>query len=126
MRLLIRLVALVAAWSVLGTVWFIVIFAGRGGVSFAFLQRPLGVLTVVGWLITLGAGPVAAVQLWRLRASGRVPGLLLFGYGFAFYAVGLVWLRAPEASVPMILLGMATFALPIGVLLSRRAQSALR
>ena len=125
MRLLIRLVAILAAWSVLGTLWFVVAFTQHGG-TLSLSSNPLGLLTLVGWLITFSAGPVAAVQLWRLRASGRIAGLVLFGYGLAFYAVGLVWLRAPEASVPQILLGMVTFALPICVLLSRRARSVLR
>jgi hypothetical protein len=33
-------------------------------------DRPVRALTIVGWVIALVLGPVAAVQLWRFRPSG--------------------------------------------------------
>ena len=122
MRLMIRLVAILAAVSVLGTIWFIAAFAAQGGLSALFASGLLGILTVVGWAVTLLMGPVTAIQLWRYRESGRRCGIVLFGYGLGYYLVGLVALRSREASVPQILFVTVTFALPLAVLLSRRVR----
>jgi hypothetical protein len=125
MRLLIRIVAILAAVSVLGTLWFVAAFAAGGGLRALLTSGLLGGLTIVGWAIALVAGPVAAVQLWRFRDSGRRAGIVLFGYGLAYYLVGLLALRAPEASAAQILLAAATFALPLVVLLSPRTRPLL-
>jgi hypothetical protein len=125
MRLLNRLVAVVATISVAGTVWFVAAFAAAGGLLGLLTVRLLGSLTLVGWLITLVAGPIAAIQLWRLRESGRRAGLALFGYGAAYYLIGLVALRAPEASVWPILAGACWNALPLILLLLPRVSEVL-
>jgi hypothetical protein len=123
-RLLIRIVAVFAAVSVLGTLWFVAAFAAAGGLRALVTSGLLGGLTILGWVLTLVAGPVAAVQLWRFRDSGRRAGIILFGYGLAYYVVGL-GLRATEASAWQILGAAATFALPLVVLLSPRTRSLL-
>ena len=125
MRLLIRIVAVLAAVSVLGTLWFVAAFAAAGGLRALLTSGLLGGLTIVGWVLALVVGPVAAVQLWRLRDSGRRAGIILFGYGLAYYVVGLLALRAPEASAWQILGAAAMFALPLVVLLSPRTRSLL-
>jgi hypothetical protein len=76
----------------------------------------LGGLTIVGWVIALVVGPVATVQLWRLRQSGRRAGIILFGYGLAYYLVGLLALRSPEASTRQIFAAATMFAVPLVVL----------
>ncbi len=123
MRLLVRLVAVFTALTVTQTILFIVGFvvAGRLGALLTF--GPLAVLTILGWVVVLTAGPLTAVQLWRFRESGRRAGVLLFGYNVAYYAVGLVALRSPEASVVRIAVALAIFALPLPVLLSKRTRA---
>jgi hypothetical protein len=74
-------------------------------------------------VIALAVGPVAAVQLWRFRQSGRRAGIILFGYGLAYYLVGLVALRSPEASTRQIVAAATMFALPVVVLLLPRART---
>ena len=123
MRLLIRIVAVLAAVSVLGTVWFVAAFAAAGGLRALLASGMLGALTIVGWVIALFAGPVAAVQLWRFRQSGRRAGIILFGYGLAYYLVGLLALRAPEASIGQILAAALMFGFPLVVLLLPNAGS---
>jgi hypothetical protein len=123
MRLLIRLVAILAALSVLGTVWFIAAFAGAGGLRALVSGGLLGVLTLVGWAIALVAGPVAAVQLWRFRQSGRHAGIILYGYGLAYYLIGLFGLRSPEASIPDIFAAAMMYTLPLVVLLLPRTRT---
>ena len=122
MRLLIRIVAVLAAVSVLGTVWFIAAFATAGGLGALFASGPLGALTIAGWAVALVTGPVTAVQLWRYRESGRRAGIILFGYGVGYYLVGLLALRSPEASVLQIVIAVAVFALPLMVLLSPQTR----
>jgi hypothetical protein len=121
-RLLIRIVAVLAAVSVLGTLWFVVAFAAAGGLGPLLSSGLLGGLTIVGWVIALVVGPVAAVQLWRFRESGRRAGIILFGFGLLYYAVGLFALRAPEASVGQIVAAATMFAVPLVVLISPRAK----
>jgi hypothetical protein len=122
MRLLIRFVAVLAAVDVLGTVWFVAVLAAAGGLRALLSAGLLGGLTIVGWAIALVAGPVAAVQLWRFRQSGRRAGIILFGYGLAYYLVGLLALRSPEASIRQLFAAAATFALPLVVLLLPRTR----
>ena len=121
MRLLIRFVAVLAAVDVLGTVWFVAVLAAAGGLRALLSAGLLGGLTIVGWAIAL-VGPVAAVQLWRFRQSGRRAGIILFGYGLAYYLVGLLALRSPEASIRQLFAAAATFALPLVVLLLPRTR----
>src|SRR5918994_5457342 len=115
MRILIRIVAVLAAVSVLGTVWFVAAFAAAGGLRALPTAGLLGGLTIVGWVIALLVGPVAAVQLWRFRQSGRRAGIILFGYGLAYYVVGLLALRSPEASTRQIFAAATMFGLPLVV-----------
>jgi quinol-cytochrome oxidoreductase complex cytochrome b subunit len=98
MRIVLRLVAVIAALSVLETAYFIVRFGFRG-ISALLATGAFGVVTLFGWLTTFIAGPIAAVQLFRLRSSGRVAAALLFGMMFAYYAVGLLAFRTPGAPV---------------------------
>lgn len=123
MRLLIRVVAVAAALSVLGTIWFVAGFAASGGLRPLLRSGLLGGLTILGWVVALVVGPVAAVQLWRFRESGRRAGIALFGFGLAYYVFGLIAVRAPEASVAQIVAAATMFGVPLLVLLSRRARS---
>lgn len=122
MRFLIRLVAVLAAASVLATVWFIAAFAVAGGLRALLSTGPLGGLTIAGWAIALVAGPVAAIQLWRLRENGRRAGIILFGSGFAYYAIGLVALPSADASISQISAVATVYAVPLAVLLLPRTR----
>jgi hypothetical protein len=124
MRLLIRF-AVFAAVSALGTVWFIAAFAAAGGLPALLASGALGAVTVVGWVIALIAGPVAAVQLWRFRESGRLAGIVLFGSGVAYYLIGVLALRSPEAPLVQIATAATIFALPLVFLLLPRTRRLL-
>ena len=123
MRLLVRLVAVLAAASVVLTLFFIPGFASAGGLRALVTSGALGVLTIVGWVITLVMGPIAAVQLWRFRETGRRAGIIMFGYGLAYYLIGALGLRSSEASIGQIVIAATIFALPLIVLLSPRTRS---
>jgi hypothetical protein len=81
MRFVIRGVAVLTAISVAFTVWFIVAFAVNGGVRPLLATGALGVLTVAGWIVSLVAGPIAAVRLWRLHEPVVAPVLCFLVVG---------------------------------------------
>jgi hypothetical protein len=122
LRILIRIVAVLAGISFLATVWFVAAFVGAGGLRRLLTSGLLGGMTCIGWVIALVAGPVAAVQLWRFRPTGRRAGIVLFGYGFAYYLVGLLALRSPEAPIGQIVGATTVFALPLVILLLTRTR----
>jgi hypothetical protein len=93
-----------AASSVVFTVWFVARFAPAGGIRSLVASGLLGILTLVGWIVTLTAGPFAVVQLWRYQEGGRRAAMILFGYGLAYYVIGL-FIRQPRAQVGRVAAG---------------------
>jgi hypothetical protein len=71
MRVLIRIVAALAAVSVVNTLWFVAAFASAGGLRALLQLHALGALTIVGWLIAIMVGPVAVVEVSGHRAPCR-------------------------------------------------------
>jgi hypothetical protein len=123
-RLLIRIAAVLTGLNVLGTLWFVAAFAAAVGFGPLVAASPLlGWMTIVGWVISVLVGPVAAVQLWRFRGSGRRAGIIVFGYGFAYYVVALLVPRPPEASVWQAQVAAITMAMPLVVLLAPQARA---
>lgn len=122
MGIILRIVAVYAALSVALTLWFIAAFSSIGGLRPLLSGGVLGWLTLIGWLVTLVLGPVAAIKLWRFAETGRRAAIVLFGFGLLYYVAGLLFLRGPGASVLRIAVAAALFAWPLGVLLSKRAQ----
>lgn len=95
-RVLLRGVALLSALSVLLTAAFLVRFGSRG-IAALHATGIFGMVTLLGWLITFIAGPIAAVQLFRLRQSGRIAAAVLFATMLVYYVVGLLAFRQPGA-----------------------------
>jgi hypothetical protein len=122
MRTVLRLIAVLAGLSVAQTVIFIVRF-GLKGVEALLATGVFGALTIAGWLVTFIAGPWAAIQLFRLRQTGRIAAAVVFGTMLIYYLVGLAF-RKPEApAAPIVTLCVASMALVI-VLLSPAAKRA--
>jgi len=90
MLAVIRVLAVLAGLSALGTVAFIVALVRGGHAGELFSSGPLGVVT----------------------------GILVFGYGFIYYVVGILLLRSPAASVPQLVLASVVFGVPLAVLLT--------
>jgi hypothetical protein len=122
MRLLIRLVALLAAISVAGTLWLVATFAATGRLGMLLASGPLGIMTITAWMVALVTGPIAAVQLWHFRVSGRLAGLVFFGSGLLYSGVGLWIARSTGAPTPPIVTAAAAYMFPLGVLLSPGAR----
>ncbi len=121
-HVLLRIVAVLAAVSVVFTLRFIVAFASAGGLRSLVATGLLGVLTLLGWVLSVVLGPLVTIQLWRYKESGRLAAVVLFGYGLTYYVMGLLFLRAPGSHVFQIGIAMATYALPLFVVLSPSAR----
>ena len=128
MRAILRVIAILAAASFLVTVWEVMglVRIGELGIMLRTLLEVgiVGWLTAIGWLITLVTGPIAAVQLWRLRATGRIAGLALFGFGAVYDCLGAL-LREPEAPLGPIVASLIFFVIPLALLVSPRSKAVL-
>jgi hypothetical protein len=125
-RVVLRLIALFAAASAAMTLLFIADVVAAGDMGALIQSGLLGTVTIFGWLLAVIAGPLTAVQLWRFKEIGRRAGIVLCGFGVAYYVAGFFLLRGPGASLAHISLSLLIFALPLGVLLSRRAKEICR
>jgi len=101
MRIALRLVAVFIGVAVLLTALWVV---SLGVVGFRQLLRSggIGCATAAGWSVTFLVGPFAAIQLWRLKRSGRIGAAVLFLAAVAYYGLGLALWRSSEASLAMI------------------------
>lgn len=97
MRIFLRVIAVVIAMAVVLTALMIVQFTFTGGLDDLVRFGVLGFGTIAGWLITLTAGPIAAVQLWRLRRVGLALAVMLCAIALAYSLVCLLFLRTPGA-----------------------------
>ena len=124
MRTVLRLIAVLAGLSAAVTILFLVRFGLKGMEALLATGGAFGALTIAGWLVTLIAGPMAAIQLFRLRQSGRIAAAVLFGAMLIYYFLGLLAFRQPEAPVaPIVTLCVVSTGLLI-VLLSPAAKRA--
>jgi len=124
MRILFRIIAVVIALAVVVTALAIVQLAVIGSIVAVARSGALGALTIAGWLATLTLGPVAAVQLWRLRRMGLTLTTMLCAIAIAYLLIGLVFLRTAEAPVLPIVEGILANGLLLGLLLSPLARRA--
>lgn len=95
MRILLRIIAVIIAVAVIFTVKLAWRFWHLGGLKTLIPTGTFGWITMFGWLIALALGPFAAVQLWRLRETGRITSLLLLGYATLYYGMGWAFVREP-------------------------------
>lgn len=119
--IVLRLVATLAVLSVMTTAVF-VFRIGAAGLEALLVTGTFGLITIIGWAVTLAVGPVAAIQLYRLRPSGRIAAAVLFGTMLVYYIVGLFAFRESEApATPVVALCVLLSAL-VGLVLSPAAK----
>src|SRR5947208_14462616 len=97
MKIVLRVIAFVVGIAVTLTAVSVGQFAIGGALGSLIHTGVLGLATIAAWLILLTAGPVAAIQLWRLRRLGLFVTATLCGIAFTYYLIGLLFLREPEA-----------------------------
>jgi hypothetical protein len=124
MRTLLRIVAVVVALAVVLTGLMIVQFTVMGSFITVARSGALGIPTIAAWLAILTCGPVAAVQLWRLRRVGLSLATMLCAIAVAYFLVGLFFLRTAEAALTPILGSILVNGVLLGLLLSPAARRA--
>ena len=97
MKIVLRIIAIIVGVAVVLTAITVVRLASLGGLGAFARSGALGLTTITAWIVILTVGPVAAIQLWRLRRLGLFTTVVLCGIACAYYVVGLVFLRAPRA-----------------------------
>jgi hypothetical protein len=103
-KVLLRAVAVLLGLIVVNQAYVIVRSAATGRLLIALGHSPgLAMLTIAGWLLILTAGPVAVVQLWRLRRVGLFLTAVLTGIACVYYLLGLLFFRSPGANVNLLL-----------------------
>jgi hypothetical protein len=95
MKIVLRIFVVFVGLSVIVTLASVLRLAVGGMMAVFIHSGALGLMTVGLWYIFLTAGPVASVQLWRLRRRGLFLTAILCALVFAYYVAGLVFLRAP-------------------------------
>jgi hypothetical protein len=124
MRLFLRIVAVVLALCVLLALFLTIDNLLRDGIGALVPSGALGAATTVGWLLILIAGPVAAVQLWRLRRTGLYASAILSGFFAAYYFAGLLFLRAHNVPLNPLLVYVAFNGVVVVLLASPAARRA--
>ena len=125
MRIALRLIACVIAIAVIQSGVLVVHIFMLGGLGPLVDSGALGLGTIAGWLAVITAGPFAAIQLWRLRRAGLFLASILCGIAFAYYMIGLLVLRVPNAPVTPIVVAIAIDALVLSLLVSPAARRAV-
>ncbi len=123
MTIVLRVLSAFIALNVALTIWAVV-WLVRSGFLDAFVAGGLGRLTLAGWAVLCAIGPVAAVQLWRLRESGRRAAVAFAAVGVLYYVVGSALFRTPESSLAGLAFGILSAGVPLMILVSPRAKQA--
>ena len=122
LRIILRIISLLLAVGVFYTAWFALWFLSSGRLKALLASGALGPATLIGWTLVFLVGPYAAVQLWRLRRSGLYAAASLLVVVVAYYVVGAVFLRTPDAPLAPIVFGGGVNAFLLALLLSSAAS----
>jgi hypothetical protein len=108
MKILLRIVALLVAVAVLATALFVFHLLQHDTFELVGIaRRPLAIMSFTGWALILGLGPFAAVQLWRLKRSGRIATMALLASATCYYLISLLFLRSPHSRPGVLILYIA-------------------
>ena len=79
------------------------------------------ILALIGWALTLLAGPYAAIQLWRLKPRGRWGAIVLSGYGVFYYVVAFI-LKQPEFQAAYLVFDLVLVSVLLSIPLKKSAS----
>jgi len=116
--------SVVVGLAVLLTALSVVQFAFSGALVALASSGAPGFATLAAWAVILAAGPVAAIQLWRLRTMGLVVTAMLCALTLVYYIVGLLFLRAGGAPTMPIIGAVVVNGVLFALLLSPAARRA--
>ncbi len=124
MRVVLRILAIAVGFGAGLTLLLVLRFWRLSGFGDLLATGAFGSITVLGWVLNLIVGPFAAIQLWRLRDSGRRASLVLVGYSLLYYAVGWFFFRQPQTRSSEVWWPGVYNALLAALLFSRSARRA--
>ena|SRR5215472_343371 len=110
------------ALAVLRTVLMIFQFASTARLAALIGSGAFGVTTFAAWFLILVAGPVASVQLWRLRRIGLYVAASLCAVALLYYVFGFMANRGPELRLASLAVPIVGNAVGIALLLSPSAR----
>jgi len=125
MRIILRIIAVTICFSIAKSIALVARFWRLGVLRHLLVGSGMaGFLTAVSWMLTIAVGPFAAIQLWRLRASGHTATLLLATYTLTYYiAFGLIW-RHTNSINPALWTAIGANAAVVALLLLPSAKRA--
>jgi len=118
MKIVIRLLSIMIALIVIGTIYLIVDFLGESGVQEFLKNGWFAYLTLIGWVLTFTIGPYATTQLWRLRESGLLATAFLCLVAICYYIAGAYLAHSPDMTA-IIIKVMTNIACLVFVLLPK-------
>jgi hypothetical protein len=121
-KILLKIIAVIDALAVLRTVVMIVQFASTARLAALIGSGAFGITTLAGWFLILVAGPVASVQLWRLRRIGLYVAASLCALALAYYLFGYLANRGPELRIAPLVAPIVGNAVILALLLSPTAR----
>lgn len=122
-RILLKIVAIVIAFSTISTLALAWRFWHFGAIKTLAASGAFGWSTILGWALTLALGPFATIQLWRLRRAGRLSALVIIGYCVSYYVLG--WMLSRHRAIgPTLFLRIAFYVLVASLLLLPSAREA--
>src|SRR5215472_5121862 len=110
------------ALAVLRTVLMIFQFASTARLAALIGSGAFGVTTFAAWFLILVAGPVASVQLWRLRRIGLYVAASLCAVALLYYLFGYAANRGPELRLAQVVVPILGNSLALALLLSPYAR----
>ena len=127
MKAVLKIIAVLVGLAVTLTVLMICRFALEGQLTKLAHSGSFGMMTFAAWIVILGAGPVASVQLWRLRRLGLFVTAMLCGLALSYYIVGALLFSPPGVVLSSgIVRPVAVNAAMIALLLSPPSRRACR
>ena len=85
---LLKSLGVLLAWLTVTTLSTLIVLSRSGGLGELLERGALGAVTLAFWVLIVPLGSVAAVQLVRLRPSGRRAAQLLLGTALVYYPLG--------------------------------------
>jgi hypothetical protein len=122
MRALLRIIVVIIAIAVLLTLLTILQFTFSGRLTALISSGVFGIASVAAWFLILIAGPLASVQLWRLRRMGLYIAASLCSIALAYYLLGALFLWRPEVPLTPIAAAILMNGGVLGLLLSPSAR----
>ena len=97
MKIVLRALAIFEAYYVLFTAFMAFWLFQHKALHIVVTRTPRLVMTLVECGLVLCIGPLAAVQLWRLKPSGRIATMILFGSAVCYHLVDLLFFLGLQA-----------------------------